>query len=185
MGAGWLCSPAHAATLTLGIAPVRRYGFVMSSDSLPIHSLAAFSFDQTVEGEFYAALIVHSGIARMPLRPVKAIRDGQNLLLTDPDREDKPIIKQGGVGTLILGRWTDRPEEESYGELAKLTWHGIASQAYGTVLRQRVLVERLAKVGIERDPERYLFDPDGPNAVRRSLQLNYNELDRLLTQAGV
>lgn len=135
------------------------------------------------EGGTYAVLIRHRD-AITPLRPLRAVKRGKVMFVYDPDHEDRPIIKQGAIGLAILGRWTDRPGPE-YGELAKMTWQGLASQAYGTVLRQRDLVERLARAGIERQPESYLFDPDGPNAVMRSLQLNYNELDRLLSMAGV
>jgi hypothetical protein len=52
------------------------------------------------------------------------------------------------------------------------------------VLRQRELVERLAKVGIQRAPEHYLPHKNTANAVERSLVLNYDEIDLILTKAG-
>lgn len=103
----------------------------------------------------------------------------QAMVLEDPD---------GGVasvppGDLVLhGKWEDKA---NHGD-TEMTWGQLAAHHYGEVLRQRELVDRLAKVGIVREPEPYNNHQEPiVSAARRTLHLNYDELDILLTRAGV
>ncbi len=105
--------------------------------------------------------------------------DRQVMVLDDPD---------GGVvnvprGDLILhGEWEDKA---NYGD-TEMTWAQLAAHYYGEVLRQRDLVSRLGQLGIVREPEPYNNHQEPIVSVaRRTLHLNYDELDILLTRAGV
>lgn len=86
----------------------------------------------------------------------------------------------------VLGQWDDRPSGPVLDSplYHPMTWRQIAAHAYGEVLRHNELVDRLAKLGIERQKEPYLVTPETPSALYRSLTLNYDELDKLLTKAG-
>lgn len=122
-----------------------------------------------------------------PLRPLRArlvenSTDGRSMRVFDPDGRfyDLRLISEMRQFR-YLGRWNDRAL--SFRDL-DMTWQGLAAQAYGEVLRQRDLVVRLARVGIVRSPEPYIIDADSPNAIERSVILNYDELDMLLRAAN-
>lgn len=158
---------------------------------MPDHSL---SFIDLEEGVDYA--VVLRPLAS-PLRPLQARlmrgRPEDCLRVFDAGAVWQPggfVHESGGWSDhneehareryLLLGRWDERAD----GDL-DMTWQGLAKHAYGEVLRQRALVRRLAKLGIVREPEPYVLGPDSPNAIDRSVLLNYDELDLLLRAAGV
>jgi hypothetical protein len=130
--------------------------------------------------------------AKDPLRPMRARwfldADGSNrapvLNIYPPDGGS--IVRTLGVGVNFLGLWKE-PQVNYYfdsNEIGK-TWEQIAAHAYGQVLRQRALAERLGRVGIRREPEPYILDGTEPNSVKRSMVLNFDELDMLLDLAKV
>lgn len=85
----------------------------------------------------------------------------------------------------VLGEWDHPvPKIEEFDSLS-MTWCQLATHLFGEVLRHNNLVERLDKIGIHRAAEPYLITPDTPSAFYRNLTLNYDELDKLLTKAGL
>ena len=150
------------------------------------HSLLLASLEVGVN---YA--VMHNDSPHSPLRPMRAEvvvgESGAHLLrVFNPDAglanvEGWATYSAYRAGRFkLLGRWDERAD----GDL-EMTWQGLAKHAYGEVLRQRDLVQRLAKLGIVREPEPYVLGQDAPNAIDRSVLLNYDELDLLLRTAGV
>lgn len=136
-----------------------------------------------VEGEIYAVALDLSDspfISMRPLRPLKAVWQGGVFHVIHPEHPHDPPFVCQPEDCRQLGRWS-APWTAGGGE----TWAGAAAHALGQVLRQHALVERLQQVGIIRAKEPYIHRPDMPNAVERSVVLNYDELDMLLTRAGV
>jgi hypothetical protein len=143
-------------------------------------------FDRLVKEVDYAVVVRSARV----LRPLHA-----RLLSGDPEdclRVDFPEDVRGPEWP----GWTDANEDRARNEywlvgrwdepcgIRDMTWQGLAKHAYGEVLRQHDLVARLARVGIVRSPEPYVLDSDAPNAVERSVILNFDELDQLLRAAN-
>lgn len=119
------------------------------------------------------------------LRPLRGDWDGTTMRVYNPDDPTStPILRTGAVGLTVLGRWDSKPHPSFGAAFTNMTWQGAAKAQYGQVLRQRDLVERLGKLGIERDPEPYIVNEDSAPALRRDLRLTYEELDFLLNRAG-
>jgi hypothetical protein len=119
-------------------------------------------------------------------RPLKATWvHGMALVIEDP-MAPKDQMRVGGFDAevVVLGRWNDPMEKGPLGDGTRQTWQGYAAQQLGEVLRQNDLAERLTAYGIPREPETYLLQKNTANAVSRSLTLTYDELNRLLTDAG-
>lgn len=153
---------------------------------MPVHSLKFADLEEEID-----YVVVRQPLVS-PLRPLRArlIRGESEdcLRVFDPGKGFNH--EQAGFGDhneehareryYLLGRW----DEPVTGHL-DMTWQGLAKHAFGEVLRQRDLVQRLAKLGIVREPEPYILGPGSPNAIDRSVLLNYDELDLLLRAAGV
>lgn len=80
---------------------------------------------------------------------------------------------------VVLGPWQGQVMCEG----KYWTWAQYAQHLYGEVLRQRELVDRLAKLGIMREHEPYRYQELSPPVVKCSLHLNFDELDLLLGKA--
>jgi hypothetical protein len=142
---------------------------------------AAESIHPLVEGEEYAGLLGADTFAAPPRRPVKVrLTAGGRVLAEDPDFPEDPVSFSFGTPfrLQVVGRWN--------GLISGLdvTWQQAAEQQFREVRMQRDLAERLTAYGIPREPEAYLPHRNFSNAVSRSLTLTYDELNRLLTDAG-
>jgi hypothetical protein len=94
----------------------------------------------------------------------------------------------------LVGRWDDEPEarygqhtaaiESAHERGEKWTWADIAAKRYGEVQRQRSLADRLSRLGIRRAGRNYASK--GGSSIKphdTDLQLNYDEIEYLLTRA--
>jgi hypothetical protein len=141
----------------------------------------SFAIDDLEVGVDYA--VAFRSTPQRPLLATVLIGDdgSRQLCVHHPDPEIMVIslwTEADFAVVRLLGRWDDPSG------VLDMTWQGLAKHAYGEVLRQRDLVARLARVGIVRSPEPYVLDEDSPNAVRRSMILNFDELDQLLRAAN-
>lgn len=105
------------------------------------------------------------------------------LLVWTPD-DDIPALHRAKQ-VHVLGEWDHLVPNTGEFQNWPLTWRQLSAHLFGEVLRHNSLVQRLDRIGIHRAAEPYLITPDTPSAFYRNLTLNYEELDKLLTKAGL
>lgn len=104
-------------------------------------------------------------------------RDSDDWEVFDPDGGSITGVRRFEL--VVLGPWQGQVMREG----KYWTWAQYAQHLYGEVLRQRELVDRLAKLGIMREHELYRYQELSPPVVKCSLHLNFDELDLLLSRA--
>lgn len=115
-------------------------------------------------------------------RPLRGVWDEARHRMKVYYPDDPDVAEEHSLADLVVeGGWRDKCRNG--GDL-RLTWRGYAAQQYAQVLRQRELAQRLTDFGIPREPEPYIITTDAPNAIERSMVLNFNELHKLLRGAG-
>jgi hypothetical protein len=93
----------------------------------------------------------------------------------------------------LAGRWDDAPtggawksvRDELSAAGVEVNWHSVQVRRRELVLRQRALAARLLRItGIQRDAAPYAGrGGTGRNSQHRNLQLNFDELEELLSRA--
>ena len=131
--------------------------------------------------------VVYLDNPKTPLRPLRGMWTGTEMEVHDPDDpldfpEPVPL-----TDLTVLGVWNRaaHPSVGGRGNFPGLTWAQLAADQHRHVQSQRLLVERLGKVGIRRTAEPYIHGrSDQANAVELGLILTYTELDLLLRRGG-